>query len=154
MSQAADDYVDRSIRYADADYTFGPRGSGWIMFAGVMLGFAGIWNTLNGMLAIGKSKIFVADASYVFSDLRTWGWIILFLGLLQLAAAFMVATGSEYARWFGIGTAGLNAIGQLYYLPAQPMWAIALFAVDILIIYALAVYGGKHVKEAEAAAVR
>jgi hypothetical protein len=98
------------------------------------------------MLAIGKSKVFVADAEYIFSDLRTWGWIILFLGILQLAAAFMLASGSEFARWFGIGVAGLNAIGQLYYVPAQPWWAMAMFAVDILIIYGLAVYAGKRLK--------
>ncbi|HEV8251519.1 MAG TPA: hypothetical protein VGQ15_16225 [Gaiellaceae bacterium] len=146
MSQAADDYVSRSVRYADSDYPVGPAGSGWILFAGVLLGFAGVWNTINGMLAIGKSKVFVADAEYIFSDLRTWGWIILFLGILQLAAAFMLASGSEFARWFGIGVAGLNAIGQLYYVPAQPWWAMAMFAVDILIIYGLAVYAGKRLK--------
>src|SRR5215216_4244776 len=153
MSQAADDfsrragqqYVDQQEgrRYADSDYPVGASGSGWILFAGVLLGFAGVWNTINGMLAIGKSKVFVADQSFVFSDLRTWGWIILFLGLLQLAAALMLATGSEFARWIGIGVAGLNAIGQLYYLPAQPWWAMAMFAVDVLIIYGLAVYGGR-----------
>ena len=157
MSQAADDfsrragqqYVDQQEgrRYADSDYPVGASGSGWILFAGVLLGFAGVWNTINGMLAIGKSKVFVADQSFVFSDLRTWGWIILFLGLLQLAAALMLATGSEFARWIGIGVAGLNAIGQLYYLPAQPWWAMAMFAVDVLIIYGLAVYGGRRLKE-------
>ena len=137
-------------RYGGSGYpTERPEGSGWVMFAGVMLGFAGVWNTLNGILAIGKSRAFVADQEFVFSDLRTWGWIILFLGILQLAAALMLAAGSEFARWFGIGAAGLNAIGQLYYLPAQPWWSMALFAVDILIIYGLAMYAGKRLKEVE-----
>jgi hypothetical protein len=155
MSQAADDFSRRAgeqyveaqsgrPRYGGGDQPVREVGSGWVLFAGLMLAFAGIWNTLNGLLAIGKSKVFVADAKYIFSDLRTWGWIILLLGILQLAAAFMLSAGSEYARWFGIGSAGLNAIGQLYYLPAQPLWALALFAVDILIIYGLAMYGGKR----------
>ena len=82
------------------------------------------------------------------SDLKTWGWIVLILGVLQLFAAFGVVGGSEAARWFGIGVAGLNAIGQLMWLPAYPLWAITMFAVDILIIYALAVYGGSRLKEA------
>ena len=43
----------------------------------------------------------------------------------------------------------MNAIGQLYYLPSQPLWAMALFAVDILIIYGLAMYAGKRLKEVE-----
>jgi hypothetical protein len=151
MSKAADDFSRRAGEqyvegrsYADSGYPVGPEGSGWVMFAGVMLGMAGIWNTLNGMLAIGKSKVFVGDADYVFGDLRTWGWIILFLGILQLAAALMLAAGSEFARWVGIGVAGLNAIGQLYYLPAQPPWSITMFAVDILIIYGLAMYAGRR----------
>ena len=56
-------------------------------------------------------------------------------------------SGSELARWFGIVVAGINAIGQLHFVSANPFWAISLFAVDILIIYGLAVYGGKRLKE-------
>jgi hypothetical protein len=83
MSKAADDYVTRSVRYSEGGYRGGggEYGSGWILFAGLMLGFAGVMNTIDGILAIGRSKVFVDDAAYVFSDLRTWGWIILFLGV-------------------------------------------------------------------------
>jgi hypothetical protein len=70
------------------------------------------------------------------------------LGILQLFAAFGVVGGSEWARWFGIACAGVNAIGQLLFLPAYPLWAITMFAVDLLIIYALAVYGGSRLREA------
>ena len=84
----------------------------------------------------------------MFSDLNTWGWIILVLGVLQLIASFAIVSGSEWARWFGIVVAGINAIGQLHFVSANPFWAMALFAVDILIIYGLAVYGGKRLKEA------
>jgi len=149
MSKAADDYVSRSVRYSEGGYRGGggEYGSGWTLFAGLMLGFAGVMNTINGILAISRSKVFADDAAYVFSDLRTWGWIILFLGVLQLLAAFYLATGSELARWAGIGAAGLNAVGQLYFLNAQPWWSLAIFGVDILIIYGLAVYAGKHLNE-------
>jgi hypothetical protein len=123
-------------------------GSGWIDFAVIMLGLAGVWNMLNGLLAIGDSRVFVGDETFVFSDLNTWGWIILILGALQLLAAFAVVRGSEFARWFGVGVAGLNAIGQLYFLPAFPLWSMAIFAVDILIIYGLTAYGGKRLKAA------
>jgi hypothetical protein len=129
----------------DVEYT---TGSGWVDFAAIMLGLAGIWNVLSGILAIADSRVYVGEESFVFSDLNTWGWIILILGVLQLIAAYAVVSGSEFARWFGIGVAGLNAIGQLYYLPAFPLWSMAIFAVDILIIYGLAVYGGKQLKAA------
>lgn len=121
-------------------------GAGWVAFAAVMLGLAGAWNFLEGLLAVGTSRVYVDDAVFVFSDLNTWGWIIMILGAAQLLAAFFVVSGSEYARWFGIGAAFVNSIGQLYFLPAYPLWAITMFAVDLIIIYALAVYGGKRLK--------
>jgi hypothetical protein len=122
-------------------------GTGWLSFAAIMLGFAGMFNVIDGILAVGNSKVYAANAVYVFSDLRTWGWIVLILGTLEIVAAFALFTGSKLAKWFGIVAAGLNAIGQLMFLPAYPFWSLALFAMDILIIYALAVYGGAKAVE-------
>lgn len=119
-------------------------GSGWVGFAGIMLGLAGTWNVIEGLLAIGSSRVYVQDSVFVFSDLNTWGWIITILGATQLVAAFMAVSGSEFGRWFGIAVAGLNAMGQLFFLDAYPLWGLAIFAVDVLIIYGLAVYGGKR----------
>jgi hypothetical protein len=122
------------------------EGAGWIVFAASMLGLAGTWNVIQGILAIGDSRVFVGEQTFVFSSLSTWGWIVLLLGVAQLLAAFAIVSGSEFARWFGIACAGVNAIGQLFWIPAYPFWAIAIFAIDILIIYALAVYGGARLK--------
>ena len=123
-------------------------GEGWVGFAAIMLAFSGVWNTINGMLAIGSSRVYVDDAQFVFSDLKTWGWIVLILGVLQLVAAVAVAGGSEWGRWFGIGVAALNAFGQLYFLDAKPLWSMAIFAVDLLIIYGLSVHGGRQLRDA------
>jgi hypothetical protein len=123
-------------------------GVGWLTFAGMMLGLAGIFNVLDGILALADSKVFTEHATYVFSDLRPWGWIVLVLGALQLIASVAIFAGSEFARWFGIIVAGLNAIAQLSFIPAYPVWSIAIFAMDIMIIYALAVYGGSKLRRA------
>jgi hypothetical protein len=121
-----------------------PEGSGWILFAAVMLGLAGLWNFFAGIAAIADAHVYVANAHYVFGDLSTWGWIIMILGILQGFAALALTTGSEVARWFGIGCAAVNSIGQLLFIPAFPYWGIAMFAVDLLIIFGLAVYGGSR----------
>lgn len=118
---------------------------GWLGYAAIMLVFAGGWNIFDGILAIANSKVFVAHTTYVFSDLKTWGWIILLLGVGQLLAGFAIMGGSQLGRWFGIVAAGVNAIGQLMFLHAYPFWSLAMFAVDMLIIYALSVYGGRKV---------
>jgi hypothetical protein len=125
-----------------------PRGSGWVTFATVMLGVAGVWNAIDGILAIADSRVYTGHAVLVFSSLSTWGWIVLILGILQLLAAGALVGGSELARWFGISVAGLNAIGQLLFVPVYPWWAIAMFTLDILIIYGLAVYAGARLRPA------
>jgi hypothetical protein len=123
------------------------RGAGWLIFAASMLGLAGTWNIIDGILAISRSKVYGVNHTYVFSDLRTWGWIVLLLGALQVLAAFTIFTGSEFARWFGIAAAGVNAIGQLAFVPVYPFWALMMFSADLIVIYALAVYGGGKLRE-------
>ena len=125
-----------------------PKGTGWVAFAAVMLGLAGTWNVIDGILAISSSRVYTADSVFIFSDLNTWGWIVLILGIIEGLAALALLSGSEIARWVAIGVAGVNAIGQLMFIPVYPWWAITMFAVDVLIIYALAVYGGQRLRQA------
>ena len=118
------------------------EGSGWVLFAGIMIMMVGVLNVIWGIAAIDQSAFFVQDTQYIFSDLKTWGWIMLVLGGLQLAAAFSIWAGGGYGRWFGIATATVNAIAALLSIPAYPFWALAIFAIDVLVIYGLAAYGG------------
>jgi hypothetical protein len=127
------------FRYEESD-----RGAGWLLFAGVMIMLVAIMNTVGGISAIGDANFFVGDARYQFGDLNTWGWILLVIGLMQFFAAFSIWSGGEYGRWIGILSASFNAGAQLFFLPAFPLWSLAIFAIDILIIYGLAVYGGSR----------
>jgi hypothetical protein len=131
---------ERSSPRSSASYPV--EGSGWVLFAGIMIMMVGVLNIIWGIAAIDRSSFFVQDAKYVFSDLRTWGWIILILGALQLAAAFSIWSGGSFGRWFGIATATVNAIAALLSIPAYPFWSLAIFAIDVLVIYGLAAYGG------------
>ena len=123
-----------------------PEGLGWVLFSAITLGFVGVWGIIEGILAISSSKVFVASAVFVFSGLHTWGWIVLVLGVFCLLAAFSLTSGSELARWFGIVVAGVNALGQLMVVNANPWWSIAIFAIDMLVIYGLAAYGGARLR--------
>ena len=95
-----------------------------------MLGLAGLFNFIAGIAAVANSRVYVDDAAFIFSDLNTWGWIVLVLAVVQILAAMALLSGSEFARWFGIAAAGVNAIGQLLFVQAYPFWSLALFAMD------------------------
>jgi hypothetical protein len=120
------------------------RGAGWLMFAGIMVLIVATLNIIYGIAAIDGSKFFIEDEKFILSDLNTWGWIILVIGVLQLFAGFSIWAGGEYGRWIGIITASVSAIGALLTIPGYPFWSLAIFAIDILIIYGLAAYGGRQ----------
>jgi hypothetical protein len=131
---------DRAAARDSRDYPV--EGTGWVLFAGIMIMMVGVLNIFWGIAAIDDSSFFVQDTRYILSGLNTWGWIILIIGALQLAAAFSIWAGGSFGRWFGIAAATANAIAALLSIPAYPFWALAIFAVDILVIYGLAAYGG------------
>jgi hypothetical protein len=117
-------------------------GYGWVVFAGAMLMMLAILNGIYGIAAISNSTFFVNDARYVFSDLNTWGWIALVTGAIQLVVALGIWAGNTLATWAGLAIAGINAIVQLLMIPAYPFLSLALFSIDLLVIYGLAVHGG------------
>jgi hypothetical protein len=115
--------------------------SGWVTFAGVMLLIAGVLNVIYGIAAIGDSNFFINDTKYIFSNLNTWGWITLIIGVIQMFAAFSLWSGNLYGRIIGIGAAGLSAISALLSIPAYPFWSLAIFAIDVVIIQQIATRG-------------
>jgi hypothetical protein len=116
--------------------------SGWVTFAGVMLFIAGVLNVIYGIAAVGDSRFFVQDQKYILSNLNTWGWVSLVLGVLQLVAAFSLWAGGLYGRAVAILAASLSAVAALLSIPAYPFWSLAIFAIDIIVIYQVAMYGG------------
>jgi hypothetical protein len=116
------------------------RGAGRALFAAVLLMVGGVLNIVYGIAAIGNSHFFVANQHYVFSNLKTWGWITLILGILELGASFSLLSGGSYGRWFGIVVGSLAAIGALLSIPAYPLWSIAVFALSLWIVWGLAQY--------------
>lgn len=117
------------------------RGVGRALFAAAYLMIAGILNVIWGIAAIGNSDFFVKNAHYVFGDLKTWGWITLIIGILELIAAVSLFGGGAFGRLFGIFAGSLAAVSALLSISAYPLWSIAIFALSVWIVYGLAVYG-------------
>jgi len=70
-------------------------------------------------------------------------WVV---SLVSLAAGLGLAAFGIWAktpgvRWVGVTVAALNAIAQLLFIDAYPFWSLALFTIDILVIYGLVAHG-------------
>jgi hypothetical protein len=137
----------------DYDYD-DARGQGLVTFAGVMHMIAAILNILYGIAAIDDAHVFTRNAHYVFADLNTWGWFLVGLGVLQFFAALAIWRGAPWARWFGVFCASANAILQTLWIPAYPVLAMTILALDIAAVYGLLAYGGRRrpFREAQARA--
>lgn len=114
-----------------------------MVFAGVMIFMAGTISVIYGIAAIGNSSFYVANTHFIFSDLKTWGWVVMLIGILEMCVAVGIWAQSGWARWTGVAIAGLNAIAQLIFIAAYPWLSLAVFTLDVLVIYGLVQYGGR-----------
>jgi hypothetical protein len=119
------------------------EGHGLLIFASVLLMMLGLFNLLDGIAAVASSHVFIGNAHYVVGNLRTWGWVALIFGVLQVLAGVGVLTGNQFARWFGLAVVALNSFGQFFFIPAYPFWSLTIIAVDMVALYALCVYGSR-----------
>jgi hypothetical protein len=133
--------LEESTPYEAGERSY--EGAGWVLFAAIMLVMSATLSIIWGIAAVSSSRFFVAGASYILSDLNTWGWIVMGFGALQALAALSVWRGGEFGRWFGILAAGLAGLAAMMSIPAYPIWSLALLAIDVLVIYGLATYGGR-----------
>ncbi|MGW4892981.1 DUF7144 family membrane protein [Kitasatospora sp. NPDC004240] len=115
-----------------------PFATGWTTFAGCLMIFGGTMAVFQGIGAIVNDDRYVVTGNYVYKfDVTGWGWLHLILGLVIVAAGFMLFTGAMWARILGVVAAGLNMIANFLWLPYYPFWAIVLIAIDVFVIWAL-----------------
>jgi hypothetical protein len=121
----------------------GPKlGTGWLAFAGTMLILVGFFNIIDGIAAIANSDYLVNQL--LFANLDAWGWFFLIWGVVQVFAGFAIYSGAGWGALVGIISAFGNAIAQLSWARTYPVWAISAIVLDVLVIYALTVYGGRR----------
>ena len=56
--------------------------------------------------------------------------------------------GNQVARWFAVVVVGLNAINQMFFIPAYPFWSLTIIAMDVVALYGLCAYGSRENVEA------
>jgi hypothetical protein len=118
------------------------RGLGRAMFVAILLLIAGTLNIIYGIAAISNAHFYAGNTAYVFSSLHTWGWITVILGIIEIIAGFSLFSGNAFGRVVGIFAASLGAIGALLSVGgAYPFWSLGIFAICVICIHGLVVYG-------------
>jgi hypothetical protein len=108
-----------------------------------MMIMAGVFQALQGIIAIFENEFYVATRNYTFQfDATSWGWIHLLIGLLVAFAGWGLLSGRTWARVVAITLAVLSAIANFAFIPYYPFWSITVIALDIFVIWALAAHGG------------
>jgi hypothetical protein len=116
---------------------------GFILFAAIMMLMVGVFQALQGLVAIFENEFYVATRNYLFQfDATTWGWIHLILGLLVAFAGWGLLSGRTWARAAAIALAVLSAISNFLFIPYYPFWSLLIIALDIFVIWAVAAHGG------------
>jgi hypothetical protein len=121
------------------------RGIGWLLFAGTMLGIAGIMRIFDSVWAFGYSGALPEGLkdTVIGSNLTTYAWLWLGVGSLLLVSSFLVVVGSQFGRWVGIVAASIASVTAIFWMPYYPVWSLVYIGLSIMVIYALAVYGGR-----------
>jgi hypothetical protein len=117
---------------------------GFILFAAIMMIMVGVFQALQGLVAIFENEFYVATRNYLFQlDATSWGWIHLLLGLVVAFAGYGLLSGRTWARAVAITLALLSAISNFLFIPYYPFWSLLIIALDVFVIWAVAARGGE-----------
>jgi len=112
--------------------------NGWQFFVATLLIVIGAINVIQGAVALFSPDFYVASGTdMLFLEYGSWGVLLGLWGAVLVLAGLAVLSRSTWARVFGIVLASLNALAQLAFVVAMPLWSMVAIAVDILVIYGL-----------------
>ncbi|HEX5712782.1 MAG TPA: hypothetical protein VFX85_05665 [Solirubrobacterales bacterium] len=112
--------------------------TGWTLFAGAVMLIVGSLDALWGLAAILNDEvILVGGEGVIIADVTTWGWVHLILGSLVAVTGLGLFAGTDWARLLAIFFVAINAVAQIVWFPAAPLWAFLIIILDVTIIYQL-----------------
>jgi hypothetical protein len=118
------------------------RGAGRVVFAAVVLLIVGTLNIIYGIGSLDDANYFANDTRYILTNLNTLGWVLIILGAIQLTAGVSLIGGGTYGRVIGIIAGSLGAVGALLSVGGNnPWWSLAVFALCVIVVHGILVYG-------------
>jgi hypothetical protein len=140
------DYVPESFSDDTVVYPYEERGSGWLFFAGTVLGLAGIMRIIDSIWAFRYNGALPEELEdgVLGSELSNYAWLWLTVGVVLIFSSFMILIRSQFARWIGYIAATVGAISAMTWMPYYPIWSLTYVGIAVLTFYALARYGGRE----------
>jgi hypothetical protein len=122
------------------------RGSGWLFFAGTVLGFAGLLRIVDAIWAFGYHGALPdrLQDGVLGSDIKTYAWVWLIVGVILIVSSFFVLVRSQFARWIGMIAAVIGGVAAMFWMPYYPIWSLTYIGIALFVLYALARYGGRE----------
>jgi hypothetical protein len=118
------------------------RGAGRAIFAAMLLLIVGALNILYGIGALDGANIFVDEQRFILTNLNTLGWVLIILGVVQLAGGVSLLSGNTYGRVIAIIAGSLGAIGALLSIgDSNPWWSLCVFALCVFVVHGVIIYG-------------
>ncbi len=126
-------------------------GDGWRLFAGSILGIAGIMRIFDAIWAFNYSGAVPDNLENALfgHSLKTYGWLYVVVAIVIICSSFGVLLGNQFSRWIGIVAGAVMAISAIWWMPYYPVWSLTYIALAGFVIYALVVYANPNLTEAE-----
>jgi hypothetical protein len=101
-----------------------------------------VFNAVEGLVALLNRRFYATNGEQlILFDLTTWGWVHLLLGALVGLAGLALLSGAVWARIVAVAVASANAIAQVAFISAYPVWSTIVIALSVLVIWAIVVHG-------------
>jgi hypothetical protein len=111
---------------------------GLTVFAATIMIVAGVFQALQGLVALANSEFYVVGSEYTFEfDITAWGWIHLLLGIGLAVVGYFLFVGATWARWTAIVLVGFSMFANFMWLPYYPLWALIIIALDVAVVWAI-----------------
>ena len=110
-----------------------------VTFAAIIMFTLGCFHVLLAISEFANSTWVLSrlDIQLFIQSLIIWGVIDLIIGAIALYAGFSILSGGTLGWLLGVAFACVGIIRWLFYIPVSPLLAIAIIALDVLIIYGL-----------------
>ncbi|MGV1047552.1 MAG: DUF7144 family membrane protein [Solirubrobacterales bacterium] len=110
----------------------------WTVFVAVVLLIVGSLDALYGLAAILNDEVVIVGGhGVILADFTTWGWVHLILGSAVALSGIGLLAGMSAARWAAVFFVAVNAVTQIVWFTAAPLWATLIILLDVFLIYHL-----------------